>query len=445
MKALRSLLLPTILSLIFAATFLASAAPAGTAGGTVINRTTGRPAPNVELTLLDLQAGMAEVASSKSDAQGQFSFTSDAIGRGPMLIRATYQGVTFNTALPPGRPVAEIEVFDVSKDPKTITVASHIVIFQPRDGNLLVGEEYVVQNNSQPAQAFFRTEGNFDFAIPPNAKLDQISTTSSTGMPVTQTPIDKGKGRNSMAYAFRPGETNIRLSYQMPYPGNSAKVQLPASYPGVKMLVVAPPGMTITGDGLSAPGQEQGMMVFSHEPLPAKSVLTVSVSGVGSAPPAADGAGADDPAAAQGGAPQQGNSRTGGEDIQAVPGRLSDFKWIIVLGFAALFGLSAFFLSRKQIIMVAVEDPDDDASVPAAPTSKKKAAVAQVAPASPATAKPAAPSVATVNAEVNISLDALKDSIFRLELRRQAGTISEEEYARERAQMEKTLRDLVRG
>ncbi len=117
---------------------------------------------------------MAEVASSKSDAQGQFTFTSDAIGRGPMLIRATFQGVTFNTALPPGRPVAEVEVFEVSKDPKTITVVSHIVIFQPRDGNLLVGEEYIVQNNSQPAQAFFRTEGNFDFAIPPTAKLDRF-------------------------------------------------------------------------------------------------------------------------------------------------------------------------------------------------------------------------------------------------------------------------------
>ncbi len=66
-------------------------------------------------------------------------------------------------------------------------------------------------------------------------------------------------------------------------------------------------------------------------------------------------------------------------------------------------------------------------------------------PAASSPAKPAAPSVATVNAEVNVSLDALKDSIFRLELRRQAGTISEEDYARERAQMEKTLRDLVRG
>jgi hypothetical protein len=54
-------------------------------------------------------------------------------------------------------------------------------------------------------------------------------------------------------------------------------------------------------------------------------------------------------------------------------------------------------------------------------------------------------SLAQVDAAVSTSLDALKDTIFRLELRRQAGTISEEEYARERARAEKVLRDLVRG
>jgi len=50
-----------------------------------------------------------------------------------------------------------------------------------------------------------------------------------------------------------------------------------------------------------------------------------------------------------------------------------------------------------------------------------------------------------VDAAVGSSLDSLKDQIFRLELRRQAGTISEEEYAQERARAEKVLRDLVRG
>ena len=46
---------------------------------------------------------------------------------------------------------------------------------------------------------------------------------------------------------------------------------------------------------------------------------------------------------------------------------------------------------------------------------------------------------------IGTSLDGLKERLFRLELRRQAGTISEEEYALERASTEKVLRDLVRG
>lgn len=53
--------------------------------------------------------------------------------------------------------------------------------------------------------------------------------------------------------------------------------------------------------------------------------------------------------------------------------------------------------------------------------------------------------MAQVDAAVGSSLDALKDTLFRLELRRQAGTISDEDYAKERAKAEKILRDLVRG
>ena len=51
--------------------------------------------------------------------------------------------------------------------------------------------------------------------------------------------------------------------------------------------------------------------------------------------------------------------------------------------------------------------------------------------------------VSDVEREVEQGLDGLKDKLFRLELRRQAGTISEEEYLRERTQAEKILRELV--
>jgi len=427
-----------LVSAILVALLAATVSRAGSASGTVVNRTTGKPAANVELSLVDLQAGMAEVATAKSDAQGHFTFNNDGIGRGPMLIRAIYQGVTFNTALPPGRPSSDVDVYEVSKDPKLLTVASHIVIFQPQGEKLIGAEEYVIQNTSQPPQAFFRSEGNFEFAIPEKATLQQISTVSSTGMSVQQAPIDKGKGRNAIAYAFRPGETSIRLSYELAYPSSAASAKLTAIYPGVKMLVVAPPGVTITGDGLSQAGQEQGMMLYAHQPLDAKAGFTVSVSGVG-APQAAD-AGAE--AAAGGpqgrGMPQEGNSRTQGPDVQAVPGRLNDLKWPLLLGFGALFALAAILLSRKQVVVAHLPAEEHDAPTAAAP--KKKSAKPQPVP-----ALDAAASVAAVNAQVSSSLDSLKDQVFRLELRKQAGTISDEEYAREKVRVEKLLRDLVRG
>jgi len=65
-------------------------------------------------------------------------------------------------------------------------------------------------------------------------------------------------------------------------------------------------------------------------------------------------------------------------------------------------------------------------------------------PASVATAS-AVTDVAAVEGEVQNNLESLKDKLFRLELRRQAGTVTEEDYVRERARTEAILRELVRG
>jgi hypothetical protein len=422
---------PRILFAIFAAFLAASAAHAGTVHGTVINRTTGKPTPGIPVTLLNPVAGMVEVGSATSDAQGQFTVTSDAIGAGPILIRATFHDNSFNTFLPPGRPNVEVEIYETSKDPKTITPDSHIIIFQPSGEKLIGAEEYHVQNSSNPPVAYFRTEGNFDFAIPEKATLQQVSTISSLGMAVPQASIDKGKGRFAIAYPFRPGETSIRLSYELAYPGNAATLKLPTTYGGVKMLVVAPPGVTVSGDGLKPAGQEQGMMVYTHDPLPAKASFTVLLSGVGS-PQAASASGDQ---GQQGG--QEGNSRAQEENIQAIPGRLDDFKWVLIIGLGALFALGALLLSRKQVVVAA--GPAADLEDAPAPPRKSSAKAAKTTKAAPAT------SVADINAQVNVSLDSLKDTIFRLELRKQAGTISAEEYASERARVEKLLRDLVKG
>jgi hypothetical protein len=414
---------PRLLTTALTALFAASVSLAGTVHGSVINRTTGKPIPNTDVDLLSPTAGMALLASVKTDAQGQFTATNDAIGAGPVLVRATYQGVGFNAFLPPGRPQVDVEVFDVTKDPKVIFPASHVVIFQPHDGKLIGAEEYNIKNDSNPPVAFFRSEGNFEFAIPDKATLQNVTATGSLGMDVPQASIDKGKGLYAIAYAFHPGETNIRLTYELPYPGNSANVKLPATYSGMRMLLVAPPGVTLSGPGISAAGQEQGMNVFLHEALAAKAALSVSVSGVG-APQAAEAA------AGQGQPAQEGNSRTQGQQVDLAPPRINDFKWPLLFGLFAIFALGAILLLRKQVVMVPAEGSQD-----AAPPPSKKAAKASRKHAG----------VEAVKESVNANLDSLKEEVFRLELRKQAGTISEEDYAREKIRVEKLLRDLVRG
>jgi hypothetical protein len=414
---------PRLLTTALTALFAASASLAGTVHGSVVNRTTGKPIPNTDVDLLSPTQGMALLATVKSDAQGQFTATNDSIGAGPILIRVTYQGVSFNGFAPPGRPQVDVEVFDVSKDPKTIAPASHVIIFQPRDGKLIGAEEYNVKNGSQPPVAYFRTEGNFEFAIPDKATLQNVTATGSLGMDVPQASIDKGKGLYAIAYAFHPGETNIRLSYELPYPGNSAKLKLPAAYAGMRILLVAPPGVTLTGDGISAAGQEQGMNVFLHDALAAKGSLAISISGVGS-PQAAEAAAQSQQ---QG---QEGNSRTQGQQVDIAPPRIDDLKWPMLFGLASLFALGAILLSRKQVVMAPAADTEDEA-----PAQSKKAAKS---------AKQQA-GVEAVKESVNANLDSLKEEVFRLELRKQAGTISEEDYAREKSRVEKLLRDLVRG
>jgi hypothetical protein len=423
-----------------------SVAQAGTVRGTVKNGTTGQIAAGVELTLVQPMGGMQEVAHAKSGSQGEFSFDNPNIGGQPMLVQANYEGVRFNSAVPPGNSnaIVQVDIFEPSKDPKTIDVASHFIIFQPNGATLKVAEEYEVENKSQPPRAYFRTDGTFDFALPERGELGRVDAAGPAGMPVQQLPIDKKKNRYSIAYAFRPGGSTVRYSYDLPYADNAATLKIPTIYPGGRLLLVAPPSMQVSGDQFAAAGQEQGMNLYLRQDVPAGTLVAVNVSGTA---PSGNGGRATD-AGPQGRDAQNAGAESGGVEVQAVPSRLDSMKWPLLSGFAVVFGVLAYLLSRKTVVAVVGGEIATEA-VPAAKPAKKTKA--QPAPGSGSSAPVAkAPSngpssLSEVDAAIGTSLDALKESLFRLELRHQAGTISEEEYARERAKAEKILRDLVRG
>ena len=415
-------------------------AEAGTVRGTVMNGTTGKAAAGIELILIQLQGGMQEVAHSKSGAQGEFTFEHPGLGAQPMLVRAVYHGVNFNHAVPPGTATAQVDIYEPSKDAKTINVASHVVIFQPNGATLTVGEEYQIENKSQPPVAYFRSDGSFNFALPEKGQLQQVAAAGPAGMPVVQLPIDKKNNHYSIAFAFRPGDNSVRYSYTLPYEGNAATVKIATIYPGGRLLVVAPPSVQISGDGLAPGGQEQGMSLYGRQDVPAGTLVAVSVSGTAPAPDANAGT---EQGQQQGRDAQQGGGEAAGAGIQQVPGRLDVLKWPLIAGFLCVFALVAILLARKSVVAVAVPAPVEQDV--AAAKQKKPKSKAPSAPSAPAVPTNGAASLKELDVAIGTSLDGLKERLFRLELRRQAGTISEEEYALERASTEKVLRDLVRG
>ena len=388
----------------------------GSLNGTVRNGTTGAPASGVTVVLLQLQGGMETVADTKTDAQGRFHFDNPAIGRQPMLVRAIYRGVNFHQSVPPGRDTADVEVFEPTKDEKTMSITTRYIVFEPKGDKLIVGEQYSIENKSKPPVSFFKENGNFEFQLPEHAELQQVAAWGPSGMPVVQGTMDRGPNKYAIAYAFHPGKSGVRISYAMPYPSNEATVRVFSPYAIGQLGLGAPHTMQVNSLGFQPAGTEQGMNLYVENAIPAGAVLDVTVSGTAPAQSASDQQGGDD-----------------SRPVQALPNRLDTLKWPLIGGFVALFALGAFILWRKPA-MAGESTGNGSGAIPVPPKKSKKresSAAAQV--------------VAQLDQRAGLSLDVLKDTFFRLELRRQAGTISEEEYARERARTEKILRDLVKG
>ncbi|HEV8384386.1 MAG TPA: carboxypeptidase-like regulatory domain-containing protein [Candidatus Acidoferrales bacterium] len=408
------------------ALLLCSLAPAlaGTLSGTVRNGTTGAVVPNQDVILIQLQGGMQSAGTFKTDAQGRYTMDHPAIGQAPVLVRVQYRGVNYHQNVPPGQSTADVEVFESSTDSSLLHVFQRIVVVQPNGATLLVGEEYSVHNDSKPPVALVKEDGSFLFDVPAGAELGQVSAAGPSGMPLVQGTIDKAKGRYAIAFPIRPGENNIRVAYQIPYAGNQATIRATSPYTAQRVMVIAAPSVTISGAGFAPAGNEQGFNIYARENVAANTPFEFSVSGT--APPPGESPGQS----------AAGGQETGGS-VTLLPDRLASLKWVLLGGFAALFGLGAIFLWRRP-----VPQPAGAQNFPAS-----RAAAPTAAPLRPPAASTPDDAVARVMESASRSaaqsLEEIKEKLFRLELRRQAGTISEDEYARELTLTQQKLRELL--
>ncbi len=405
----RALVVPVVLT-----ACLATGAWAATLTGTITNRTTNKPSVGTEVSLLALSQGMSEIGSTKTDAQGNFKFQVPD-DNAMHMVRATYQGVNYfpkGGPMEPGTTSTEIDVYDSAAKLEGVTTTIQAMRIQSSGSSLDITELYAVQNSSTPPRAVM-SDSTYTINLPEGAAIDEASASGPGGMPVSAQPTPgKEKGQYYFSFPLRPGETRFQVAYHLPYSGEATLHPRPADSLQ-HFAVLLPNSMTFQGlkPGVYSPmqGQESGSSVQVATGVKPGQDIAFHISGTGviadeSASSQAGGEGS------QGGEPSQANGRPGGGlgRPEGTPDPLHDYRWGILAGLAALLVIGGVYTAKRSSKPAALPAPAN--LPPAAPASRQE-----------------------------LLLEALKEELFQLELDRQQGRITPEEYAKSKAALDETL------
>ena len=304
--------------------------------GTVVNRTTGQPAAAATVGFYKFGAGgMERVDQAKTDAQGRFSIDREPEGQGPSMLRVEIDGVTYNHMLPPGTPATgvEIPVYSASARPGAVKVGKHMIMLQPSGGQMAVNETYLVENSGKTTW-FDPKAGTLRFYLPAAAKGNvEVHATAPDGMSV---PVPSEKTSRPETYVakfeVKPGETRFDLSYAVPYAEG-------APYAGKivtqdeNSYLIAPTGVTLTGENLSDLGQEPRTQAHIY----GLTGTSYQVKLTGTAAPVAQNAAAD----------TSGDQSDGAPRIEQIMPRVNAQAGVIVALALAILGLGFVLLYRR--------------------------------------------------------------------------------------------------
>ena len=440
---MRSIRFVSLLILALALAGVAAAEETVTIGGSVTNATTGKPAAGATVTLVDPLGGMAEVATAKANAQGQFSFKAPP-ARGPRLLRAERNGVNYFKMIPPGVDSAELSVYDAASKVEGIKGTADVLRLQAQNGELQATEMYVVSNSSQPPRTL-ASPSTFEFVLPDGAKIDDVHAQAPNGQPITvEAKAAAEKNHYAFSFALKPGDTKFQVSYHLPYSGQASMApRLTRDFE--HFVVVTPVGMTFTPKD---PKQYQGM--DSGQPganvqvsMQAKvgQELGYSLTGTGTYPGESDESASASTPSANG---RDETARPGGglgKPIDA-PDALAKYRWYILAALMAVLVGGGIWTHERSNLEAAAMAGTAGARPASTPSVRVDARVPQRAasasastPAStPVTAPPATQAV-----QSNMLLAGLKEEIFALEVEHQQGKLSQAEYESARAALEQTL------
>ncbi|HZY62756.1 MAG TPA: carboxypeptidase regulatory-like domain-containing protein [Edaphobacter sp.] len=377
--------------------------------GTVINKTTNKPAVGDDVVLIRLAQGMQETTRTTTDSKGHF--TLDVPDAGMHLVRVTHDKATYFRPAPPGTQSVEIEVYNAAAKVSGVTGEADVMRIQTDESgkNLNVVEHFFIKNDSNPPMTQFSPK-SFEFYLPAGAIIAGSAALAPGSMPVKASPVPLGDP-NHYAFVFplRPGETQFQVSYSLPYTG-SFKFAPRLTLPTDTVAVMLPKSMSFTAGGSAsyAPVTEEttAQAYVARNASPSEP-LDFTLSGSGQLPRDTQAA-ATSGDAGQAGASAD-NRPGGGLGNPIDPSGNDDpwakYKWWILGALGLAMAAGAGIMLKNG---------------PAKPAYAG-------APSAPLTGPGA-------------SLAALKEELFALESEKLQGRISEAEYAEQKAALEVVLR-----
>lgn len=409
---------------------LAQAAPVS---GTVTDKTTGKPAAGDQVVMLDVQAGMSEVAHATTDAKGHYSLNGP--GDGPYLVRVTHQGAGYFIAAPPGGGSGDIPVYDVAAKVQGVRIEADVIEAETDNGQLKVNERYFVHNTSVPPITQWSPK-SFEVVLPSGAVLAGAGAQRPGGLPTSVNLDPAGeKGHYAFNFPIQPDDgekdTMFQISYAVPYPDGKFAFQSVLTLPADNLAILLPRSMTFTpgsGADFKPVNEDPSVQTYLMKNAAAGAAIEFTLSGEGAIPREAQGGGDGGPQGAQAAGGSAGATPGGGIGTPInTPGPLDQrhllglslFWWILILLVALLTFFAAFLLRRPAGAL----------------------AGAPVQAAVPLAAQPIGAIFAPAPAAKNTALlSALKEELFALESEKISGTLPVAEYAEQKAALETVLR-----
>jgi hypothetical protein len=424
--------------------FLGSFAAAQTLTGLVKNSTTGKPSVGDEVIVFNLGQGMGESGRTKTDAMGRFSVKLDE-AQTPHLIRAIHEGVTYIRIAPPGTTSVAVEVYDVAKRVGGITVVADIMRIQAAKDQVTVTRDFGVRNASNPPRAQIN-ERNLEFYIPEGALVIENSGTAitETGIPMKSEPVPEGeKNRYSFGFPLRPGVTRFEVTYQLPYDG-SADLDPKSIYPLEHFMVMLPKSMQFKAAASSTgfklihfPNAHDATVQMASNTTDRQN-LAFNISGEGTLEAGrqsgTQGSGQREESSAGGATAASSNNRPGGglgPPIDA-PDPLQKYRWWILGGFATLLIIGGVYLARRQqSTNRALRYPKVNSSLmPATQTGGSDVGEAR--------------SVVAIRTRSTGLMEGIRDELFQIEMEHKKGQISQAEYQKAKAGLDRTLERVLK-